>query len=56
VKAGALTARELMSAPAVTVHAGTTVPESAPILARRQVRRLSVTDAEARCRRTSAVS
>ncbi|HEY8983224.1 MAG TPA: CBS domain-containing protein [Streptomyces sp.] len=45
-KAGALTAGELMSAPAVTVHAGTTVPEAARIMARRRVRRLFVIDAE----------
>ncbi|MHC5907967.1 CBS domain-containing protein [Streptomyces sp. S6] len=45
-KAGALTAGELMSTPAVTVRAGTTVPEAARIMARRRVRRLFVIDAE----------
>ncbi|MFM9609253.1 CBS domain-containing protein [Streptomyces niveiscabiei] len=45
-KAGALTAGESMSAPAVTVHADATVPEAARIMARRQVKRLYVIDAE----------
>ncbi|MDX3386430.1 CBS domain-containing protein [Streptomyces niveiscabiei] len=45
-KAGALTAGESMSAPAVTVHADTTVPEAARIMARRRVKRLYVIDAE----------
>ncbi|QNP68304.1 CBS domain-containing protein [Streptomyces roseirectus] len=47
-KAGALTAGELMSAPAVTVHTGTTLSEAARIMARRQVKRLFVIDGEGR--------
>nr|WP_168720700.1 CBS domain-containing protein [Streptomyces sp. SAT1]ANO42538.1 hypothetical protein A8713_035400 [Streptomyces sp. SAT1] len=45
-KAGALTAGELMSAPAVTVHADATLAEAARIMARRGVKRLPVVDAE----------
>ncbi|MGW3148274.1 MULTISPECIES: CBS domain-containing protein [Streptomyces] len=41
-KAGALTAEELMSAPAVTVHADATLAEAARIMARRKVKRLPV--------------
>ncbi|MFJ2238034.1 CBS domain-containing protein [Streptomyces sp. NPDC087859] len=43
-KAGAVTAGELMSAPAVTVHADATVAEAARIMARRHVKRLPVVD------------
>lgn len=45
-KAGALTAGESMSTPAVTVHADATLPEAARIMARRRVKRLYVIDAE----------
>ncbi|MEU6064475.1 CBS domain-containing protein [Streptomyces sp. NPDC047082] len=41
-KAGALTAEELMSAPAVTVHADATLAEAARIMAQRKVKRLPV--------------
>ncbi|GHF37462.1 CBS domain-containing protein [Streptomyces griseosporeus] len=44
IKASALTAGELMSAPAVTVHADATVAEAARIMARRHVKRLPVVD------------
>ncbi|MFE2264508.1 CBS domain-containing protein [Streptomyces griseosporeus] len=44
LKAGALTAGELMSAPAVTVHADATVSEAARVMARRHVKRLPVVD------------
>ncbi|MFF9279755.1 CBS domain-containing protein [Streptomyces griseosporeus] len=43
-KASALTAGELMSTPAVTVHADATVAEAARIMARRHVKRLPVVD------------
>ena len=43
-KAAALTAGELMSTPAVTVHADATVAEAARIMARRHVKRLPVVD------------
>ena len=43
-KAGGGTAGELMNAPAVTVHADTTVAEAARIMARRGVKRLPVVD------------
>ncbi|MEV1063606.1 CBS domain-containing protein [Streptomyces sp. NPDC050263] len=43
-KAGALTAEELMSSPAVTVHGTTTLAEAARIMARRNVKRLPVID------------
>jgi len=43
-KAGAVTAGELMSAPAVTVHADASVAEAARIMARRHVKRLPVVD------------
>ncbi|WJV44721.1 CBS domain-containing protein [Streptomyces flavofungini] len=41
-KAGAVTAGELMSSPAVTVHADATLAEAARIMARRRVKRLPV--------------
>ncbi|UXY31762.1 CBS domain-containing protein [Streptomyces sp. HUAS TT20] len=41
-KAGALTAEELMSAPAITVHADATLAEAARIMAQRKVKRLPV--------------
>ncbi|MGW7403048.1 CBS domain-containing protein [Streptomyces sp. NPDC054833] len=41
-KAGGLTAEELMSAPAVTVHADATLAEAARIMAQRKVKRLPV--------------
>jgi len=44
-KAEGLTAGELMSAPAITVHADASVAEAARIMARRQVKRLPVVDA-----------
>ncbi|CCK32514.1 hypothetical protein BN159_8136 [Streptomyces davaonensis JCM 4913] len=44
VKAGAVTAGELMSAPAVTVHADASLAEAARIMARRHVKRLPVVD------------
>lgn len=49
-KAGAVTARELMSAPAVCVHEDATAAEAARIMARRRVKRLPVTDAEGKLR------
>ncbi|ADI04474.1 putative CBS domain protein [Streptomyces bingchenggensis BCW-1] len=45
-KAGAVAAEELMSAPAVTVHAEATLAEAARIMAVRQVKRLPVVDSE----------
>ncbi|WP_406841134.1 CBS domain-containing protein [Streptomyces sp. AHU1] len=45
-KAGAVSAEELMSAPAVTVHADATLPEAARIMALRHVKRLPVVDAD----------
>ncbi|MFK4266289.1 CBS domain-containing protein [Streptomyces milbemycinicus] len=45
-KAGAVTAEELMSAPAVTVHAEATLAEAARIMAVRRVKRLPVVDSE----------
>jgi CBS domain-containing protein len=47
-KAGAQTAEELMSSPAVTVHGATTLAEAARIMARRDVKRLPVIDDEGR--------
>ncbi|SDN47287.1 BON domain-containing protein [Streptomyces sp. cf386] len=44
LKAAALTAGELMSTPAVTVHADASVAEAARIMARRQIKRLPVVD------------
>ncbi|WP_181809433.1 CBS domain-containing protein [Streptomyces shenzhenensis] len=43
-KAGGLTAKDLMSTPAVTVHADATLAEAARIMARRRVKRLPVVD------------
>jgi CBS-domain-containing membrane protein len=43
-KAGAVTAGDLMSAPAVTVHADATLAEAARVMARRHVKRLPVVD------------
>lgn len=43
-KAGAVAARELMSSPAVTVHADAPLAEAARIMARRHVKRLPVVD------------
>ncbi|QDQ16074.1 CBS domain-containing protein [Streptomyces spectabilis] len=43
-KAGAVTAGELMSSPAVTVHADASLAEAARIMARRRVKRLPVVD------------
>ncbi|MFI2200487.1 CBS domain-containing protein [Streptomyces sp. NPDC020192] len=45
-KAGAVTAEELMSTPAVTVHADATLAEAARIMALRHVKRLPVVNAE----------
>ncbi|MBO0916188.1 CBS domain-containing protein [Streptomyces laculatispora] len=43
-KASGVTAEDLMSSPAVTVHADATIAEAARIMARRQVKRLPVVD------------
>ncbi|MGW1892755.1 CBS domain-containing protein [Streptomyces sp. NPDC002004] len=43
-KAAGVFAEELMSSPAVTVHAGATIAEAARIMARRRVKRLPVVD------------
>ncbi|MFI6985940.1 CBS domain-containing protein [Embleya sp. NPDC050154] len=43
-KAGAVTAEELMSTPAITVRAGVTLAQAARIMAMRRVRRLPVVD------------
>ncbi|MGW6530343.1 CBS domain-containing protein [Streptomyces venezuelae] len=45
-KAGGVTAGEVMTSPAVTVHADTTLPQAARIMALRHVKRLPVTDAQ----------
>ncbi|MCX5009133.1 CBS domain-containing protein [Streptomyces sp. NBC_00638] len=45
-KAGAVSAEELMSTPAVTVHADATLAEAARIMALRRVKRLPVVNAE----------
>jgi len=45
-KAGAATAAELMSAPAVTVHAESTLAQAARIMAQRKVKRLPVVNEE----------
>ncbi|MEV8550189.1 CBS domain-containing protein [Streptomyces glaucescens] len=45
-KAGALTAGELMSTPAVTVHADATLAQAARVMAQRQVKRLPVVNGE----------
>jgi CBS domain-containing protein len=47
-KARAMTAAELMTSPAVTVTAGTTVTEAAKIMYARRIKRLPVVDAEGR--------
>jgi CBS-domain-containing membrane protein len=47
-KAKALTAGELMSAPAVTIEAGATIPLAAATLARHSVKRLPVVDSAGR--------
>ncbi|WP_031161501.1 CBS domain-containing protein [Streptomyces durhamensis] len=44
-KAGAVCAEELMSSPAVTVHADATLPEAARVMALRHVKRLPVVNA-----------
>ncbi|WP_409054917.1 CBS domain-containing protein [Streptomyces sp. SYP-A7185] len=44
-KAGGVTAGEVMSTPAVTVHPDTTLPQAARIMAQRHIKRLPVTDA-----------
>ncbi|MHB9864150.1 CBS domain-containing protein [Streptomyces sp. YIM S03343] len=44
VKAGGLTAGELMTTPAVTVHANASLAEAARIMARQHVKRLPVVD------------
>lgn len=43
-KAGAVTAEELMSTPAITVHPGVTLAQAARIMAVRRVKRLPVVD------------
>ncbi|WP_405810903.1 CBS domain-containing protein [Streptomyces sp. NBC_00210] len=43
-KARAVSAAELMSSPAITVHASATIAEAARIMARRRVKRLPVVD------------
>ncbi|MEW1775463.1 CBS domain-containing protein [Streptomyces sp. NPDC086777] len=45
-KAGAATAQELMSSPALTVHPGATLAQAARIMAHRRVKRLPVIDDE----------
>ncbi|MFJ8922923.1 CBS domain-containing protein [Streptomyces sp. NPDC102415] len=45
-KAGALTARDLMSSPAVTVTLDATLPEAARLMARHRIKRLPVVDGE----------
>ncbi|MEW2626185.1 CBS domain-containing protein [Streptomyces sp. NPDC048106] len=45
-KAGAVTAEELMSTPAITVHADATLAEAARIMALKRVKRLPVVTAE----------
>ncbi|MEU9451531.1 CBS domain-containing protein [Streptomyces sp. NPDC048277] len=44
VKAGAITAEELMTSPALTVHADATLAEAARVMARAGVKRLPVVD------------
>ncbi|MFD8993580.1 CBS domain-containing protein [Streptomyces abikoensis] len=46
VKAGAATAGDLMSTPAITIHANATVAEAARVMVRKGVKRLPVVDAE----------
>ncbi|MFF8940492.1 CBS domain-containing protein [Streptomyces paradoxus] len=43
-KAGAVTAADLMTSPAVTVHPGATLGQAARVMARRKVKRLPVVD------------
>ncbi|MFI8007256.1 CBS domain-containing protein [Streptomyces sp. NPDC086010] len=43
-KAGAVTARDLMSSPAVTISAGSTLSEAAHLMAHRRIKRLPVVD------------
>ncbi|ATL32566.1 Inosine-5'-monophosphate dehydrogenase [Streptomyces formicae] len=43
-KAGGVSAGEVMSTPAVTVHPDTTLPQAARVMAQRHVKRLPVTD------------
>jgi CBS-domain-containing membrane protein len=45
-KAGAVTAGELMNAPAITVHSGSTLAQAARIMAQRGVKRLPVVNDE----------
>ncbi|WP_089107324.1 CBS domain-containing protein [Streptomyces hyaluromycini] len=45
-KARAVTAEELMTVPAITVHPGATLPEAARTMARHGVKRLPVVDAD----------
>ncbi|MGW1401442.1 CBS domain-containing protein [Streptomyces sp. NPDC002405] len=45
-KAGAVTAEELMTSPAVTVHSDATLAEAARIMAQRRVKRLPVVNGE----------
>jgi CBS domain-containing protein len=45
-KAGALTAGELMTAPAITVHSDSTLAQAARIMAQREVKRLPVVNDE----------
>ncbi|MFF9628946.1 CBS domain-containing protein [Streptomyces fradiae] len=45
-KAGAVLAEDLMSTPAVTIHADATIAEAARVMARRKVKRLPVVDAQ----------
>ncbi|WFB11419.1 CBS domain-containing protein [Streptomyces sp. LX-29] len=47
-KAGAVTAGELMSTPAVTVHANATLAETARVMTHRHIKRLPVVDDEGR--------
>ncbi|WP_102936631.1 CBS domain-containing protein [Streptomyces malaysiensis] len=47
-KAGAVTADELMTSPAITVHAGATLAEAARIMTHKRVKRLPVVDEEGR--------
>ncbi|MET9885635.1 CBS domain-containing protein [Streptomyces sp. NPDC006430] len=45
-KAGSMQADELMTAPAVTVHADATLPQAARLMADRRIKRLPVVDAD----------
>ncbi|WP_434599975.1 CBS domain-containing protein [Streptomyces sp. A5-4] len=47
-KAGAVTAEELMTAPAVTIHGGATLVEACRVMAHQYVKRLPVVDPEGR--------